>query len=216
VARPSEAARGSLIERRQRRVRRELVNTAMELFFEKGYEATTVEEIVDAVEISPSTFYRHFPTKSDVVVEFSRLQLQAIGDAVAERPTDEPLTDSLCAAVMASAVDLDADPLSLKHFEELIAGNNELRGRLLADLYSDLPIIAASIAPRLGLQPTDLRTEVLATAIASAARIAFAHWARSEEGIQPSEALQTALSMLGPLFEKPSNGMEHHIVYPAK
>ncbi len=197
-------------------MRRELVNTAMELFFEQGYDATTVEEIVDAVEISPSTFYRHFPTKSDVVLEFSRLQLQAIGDAVADRPADEPLTDSLCAAVMTSAVDLDADPLSLKHFEELIADNTELRGRLLADLYSDLPIIAASIAPRLGLQPTDLRAEVLATAIASAARIAFAHWARSEEGVQPSEALQTALLVLKPLFEDSINGMENHIVHPSK
>jgi AcrR family transcriptional regulator len=188
----------------------------MELFFEQGYDATTVEEIVDAVEISPSTFYRHFPTKSDVVLEFSRLQLQAIGDAVAERPTDEPLTDSLCAAVMASAADLDADPLSVKHFEELIAANTELRGRLLADLYGDLPIIAASIAPRLGLEPTDLSAEVLATTIASAARIAFAHWARSDEGVQPSEALQTALLLLKPLFEQPTNGIENHIVHPSK
>jgi len=41
----------------------------MRLFLEKGFEATTIEEIAQAVEISPSAFFNYFPSKEDVVTE---------------------------------------------------------------------------------------------------------------------------------------------------
>ncbi len=197
-----DVTRDSLVERRQRRIRRELTTTAMRLFFEKGYEATTVEEIVDAVEISPSTFYRHFPTKGDVVVEFFRMRFRAFGDALGGRPADESLSDALAAAVEAFALELGSDTWALRRFEELLEENAELRGRLLEELHGDLPFAAATIAPRLGCKPGDLRTEVVAAAITSTVRLAIQRWSRSGSGKQsPAQALQAALRVLSPLFE---------------
>jgi hypothetical protein len=94
----------------------------------------------------------------------------------------------------------------LKQFEELLAKNSELRSRLLRELNSDLPLVAARIAPRLGLRPSDVRTEVVANAIASTIRVALERWARSAGKQSPFQALQAALGLLTPLFESVASG----------
>ena len=53
----------NLVARRTERVRREVAAAAEDLFAKRGYDDTTVEDIADAAEISPRTFYRLYPPK---------------------------------------------------------------------------------------------------------------------------------------------------------
>jgi AcrR family transcriptional regulator len=57
-----------LRERKKAKTRAAIRDHAMRLFDEQGYAATTVEQIAEAADVSPSTFFRYFPTKEDTVL----------------------------------------------------------------------------------------------------------------------------------------------------
>ncbi|MFC7307534.1 TetR/AcrR family transcriptional regulator [Streptomyces monticola] len=71
-ATPSPAAsaepRPSLRERKKLRTRQALVDTALELFTERGFDGATLDELCDAVEVSKRTFFRTFSSKEDVAM----------------------------------------------------------------------------------------------------------------------------------------------------
>ena len=76
----------SLRERKKQKARLELATVALRLFRQKGYDATTVEEIAAAAEYSPSTFFRHFGSKEDVVFLNIRQDLEEFRKALSDPP----------------------------------------------------------------------------------------------------------------------------------
>src|ERR1700724_239042 len=68
-----------LRERKKAKTRASIQEHALRLFHKQGYEETTVEQIAEAAEVSPSTFFRYFPAKEDVVLldEYDALIVEA-------------------------------------------------------------------------------------------------------------------------------------------
>src|SRR4029453_7362134 len=83
----------SLRERRRLRTRRTIQAQALRLFADKGFQATTIEEIAAAAEMAPRTFFRYFPTKEEVV--FWAEYPPMLAGFVAARPDDEPAIEAL-------------------------------------------------------------------------------------------------------------------------
>ncbi|MGH3378360.1 MAG: TetR family transcriptional regulator, partial [Actinoallomurus sp.] len=80
-----------LRERKKLKTRRSIQQHALRLIHEQGYEATTVEQIAEAAEVSPSTFFRYFPTKEDTILtdEYDPLIMESLR---AQPPDLSPVT----------------------------------------------------------------------------------------------------------------------------
>jgi AcrR family transcriptional regulator len=71
-------------ERRRHEIRTRILESAMRLFDEKGFEATTVAEICDAADVAQKTFFNHFASKADMLREVARVSLEVLLDLIAD------------------------------------------------------------------------------------------------------------------------------------
>jgi len=93
---------------RSERTRTALRNAAMVRFLAQGVEATTAEEIASDAGVTLRTFYRHFSSKHDLLFADYDSGLHWFRRALAERPADEPVIESVSVAVFAFPYDVDA------------------------------------------------------------------------------------------------------------
>src|SRR5579871_1588889 len=93
---PEAEQRPGLRERKKARTRASIREHALRLIREQGYDATTVDQIAEAAEISPSTFFRYFPTKEDVVLQ-DDFDILAVGSFL-EQPAELSLVGAFRAA----------------------------------------------------------------------------------------------------------------------
>jgi len=69
-------------ERKKRETRQRLMGAALDLFRERGYDATAVEDITDAADVSKGTFFNYFATKEAILPALVEWRLQQLEDAL--------------------------------------------------------------------------------------------------------------------------------------
>jgi AcrR family transcriptional regulator len=153
-----------LRERKKARTRAAIRQHALRLFREQGYYATTIEQIADAAEISPATFFRYFPTKEDVVLQ-DDFDVISLGALEAQPPELSPVA----AFRAASAATLAAlSPDDLARFQEtaaLTAAIPEIRARAIDEFVRTINQIAEAIALRTGRSSDDFEVRTVAGAL---------------------------------------------------
>jgi AcrR family transcriptional regulator len=153
-----------LRERKKARTRASIREHALRLFRENGYQRTTVEQIAAAAEVSPSTFFRYFPTKEDLVlqddmdtrmVEAFERQPPGLGPVAAVRAAAREVFGSY------SEADLDV----IRETSTLTVTVPEVRARTMDEFARTIAVISEALARRTGRPADDLAVRAVAGAI---------------------------------------------------
>ena len=86
-------------ETQRQETKARLQSSALDLFHRDGFEATSVAQIAEAAGVTERTFFRYFPTKEAVLFQDYESRLEWFRAALAVRPVDESVLDSVVVAV---------------------------------------------------------------------------------------------------------------------
>ncbi|MET7765650.1 TetR family transcriptional regulator [Streptomyces sp. NPDC005393] len=184
-----------LRERKKIQTRQAIQRAAYRLFAEQGYDATPVDQIAEAAEVSPSTVLRYFPTKEDIVLtdEYDAL----IADAIRDRPLDEPPITALRHVTVGlleqfAGKERDETPARLA----LIRQSPALRARMGEGLARTGVMLGGVLAERSGRAPDDFEVRVVVGAVIGALQEAVFHCFDHQRVEDMEETIDRALDVL--------------------
>ena len=157
-------AQAGLRERKKARTRASLREHALRLFREQGYQATTVEQIAAAAEVSASTFFRYFPTKEDVVLQ-DDMDTRMVAALAAQPPELGPVAAARAAARQMFASYTAADMDIVRETTRLTMTVPEVRSRALDEFARTISVVGEAVAKRAGRPADDLAVRTTAGAI---------------------------------------------------
>lgn len=184
----------------------EIATVALELFRQDGFEATSVEDIADAVGVERRTIFRYFPSKNDIVWGDFGWVIERLRQHLEESEDSVPLMDALRrAAVLSNRYPKDQLP-ALRLRMTLITTAPALQANSMLRYAAWRQAIAEWAAVRLGEDPTDLVPEVIAQTALGASMAAFTRWVNSP-GEDLEECVDSAYRMLADGFPSPHPGL---------
>jgi AcrR family transcriptional regulator len=174
---PLPAAARALGPRERRRIRtmREIQGHALRLFTEQGYGQTTIEQIAEASDISPRTFFRYFSTKEDVVFwdEYDAVVVEHLE----AWPTDLPVGETFARLTREALAALYRhDPERLLARQRLMATVPEVRARFLEFARAGIGQLTTAFAAQRDLPADDLKLQLTAMAVIDIAFVAMERW----------------------------------------
>lgn len=155
-----------LRERSKERRRVAIVRAALELFAERGFDATTVADVAEAAEVSPRTVSLYFPTKLDLAL--SRVS-ESAEDLVADLHHRAPgqRTSEVFVAWLRQR-NAEGDPDGLRALSRrMFDANPELRALRTARISTAISESARTLAEDMGVPPDDIRARIAAAATAA-------------------------------------------------
>ena len=161
-----------LRERKKAKTRAAIRRHALRLFREQGYDATTVDQIAAAAEISQNTLFRYFPTKAAIVLqdEYDPLIIHAFQAQPAQL---SPLL-AMRAAMRQVWADLPQEQAAQERERQaLILATPALRAVMLDEFARTIRLLAEITATRVGRRADDLAVRSFAGAVIGAAMAAL-------------------------------------------
>jgi AcrR family transcriptional regulator len=175
-----------LRQRKRQQTRERLTRAAMVLFLERGFEATTLDEIAAAADISRRSFFHYFASKEDVVFAWQEESTAALIAAVAARPASESMLAAAENAILATVRQIK--PGEAIAMARLKRDNPALQARDQVKYEKLERALAEALGKRAGHETEELQARLVAMIATGAMRIGAEFWA-DDGGCEKLEAL---------------------------
>jgi AcrR family transcriptional regulator len=166
-------------QRKKTATRDRIRSSALRLFREQGYEATTVEQISAEAGVSHMTFFRYFPAKEDVILSDGYDPL--IATLIAQAPATWPLTRRIRTVLVEGLrliYDTERDALLAQN--KLIVSTPALRDRLWAQQIGTQELILQALAASQDHPHPSFEDRVTVAACLAAASTAILTWVQND------------------------------------
>ncbi|OLF15128.1 TetR family transcriptional regulator [Actinophytocola xanthii] len=171
-------APGGLRERKKARTKAAIQQHAIRLFRAQGFAATTVEQVAEAAEVSPSTVFRYFPTKEDLVT--TDLVDPVVFAAFEAQPAELSLLGAWRNAMMESFARLSDSEVDAERGRGLLALSvPELWAASLPNITRGIDTMTELSARRLGREPTDPAVRQTVGAIVGVLLVVALDWVKN-------------------------------------
>ncbi|WP_210585539.1 TetR/AcrR family transcriptional regulator [Streptomyces sp. GESEQ-35] len=176
---PADRPQLGLRERKKIKTRMAIRTATYALIQEQGYDATTIEQIADRAEVSPSTVFRYFPTKEDIVLtdEYDTM----MEEELRLRPADEPWLESL-RYVLKKAIGLERaeEPETTRLRAHLMVQVPAVRSRMIESMSVTGRLLRGVIAERTGRDADELEVRVYAMCLIGGLSEISLYWAEND------------------------------------
>ena len=191
-------------ERKKAETRAALHRAALDLFATNGFRETRVNDIAEAADVAPATFFRHFRSKEEVALVDVMARIDAFIAGLEGRPDREgPLAACRALVDTPAGAGLTPGPDEMV-VAGLIAVNPSLSGDFFWQMTKVTGRLAIEFCRRMGVGHTDLRPQLLASAVVGSLNAVLVTWLADPVATNPQELSRQAFAALGDGMDWPS------------
>jgi AcrR family transcriptional regulator len=193
-----DAQSDGLRERKKLATRQALSAAALRLAVERGLDNVLVEDIAAEAGVSPRTFNNYFSGKYEAICAIAMDRGRLIGEALRQRPADEPLWEAISHAVLLQHNHVDQVPDKDKIASiRVVVSSPTLQGEYLKAQHVMQRALADAIAERTGTDAaTDMFPQIMAGAVMAATQVAMERWIMADPPVALGPLMRQALRQL--------------------
>jgi mycofactocin system transcriptional regulator len=203
AGRPLDAGQGAALGRPPATTHAAIEQAAFSLFEERGFEATTLDDIAAEVGVGRRTLFRYYPSKNDILWGQFDDSLRRFEQFLTGLPADVPVVDAIRRAILDfNALDRDAVAQHRQRMRLLLTtpallAHSEIRYAAWRD------VVARFVARRTGLDASNLLPAVAGRVSLALSLAAYEQWLLQGDAVSFSELLVASFDDLQALLGHP-------------
>jgi AcrR family transcriptional regulator len=183
-----------LRERKRRQTRQRIIDAGLTLFLANGFDATTLDAIAEAADISRRTFFYYFKSKEDIVLAYQSGQIERLRDAILGESPDRPPFEVVRSALLKLASGYRAEEII--PLDRLMTSTESLRARKQANYLAQEQALFAALCELWPQPKRRAGLRVVAMVSIGAVRLSLEAWREDGSKRPLTEYLQKSFADL--------------------
>jgi AcrR family transcriptional regulator len=163
-----------LRERKRRQTRQRIIDEGLELFLANGFDATTLDAIAEAADISRRTFFYYFKSKEDIVLAYQSGSIERLRDTIVNESPDRPPLDVVRNALLKLTSAYSAE--EMVPIDRLMISTESLRARKQASYVAQEQVLFAALCELWPQPKRRAGLRIVAMVSIGAVRLALEAW----------------------------------------